>query len=93
MRSLYARSGLPFLLGRPPALDTRSYLRHMDRLDEATVDRVTFRVAQNLKERGFSSSPVFFDTTNFSTERQPPDHDPSEPIERRFQLVGFVSMV
>ncbi len=82
MRALYARSGLSFLLGRPPALDTRSYLRHMDRLDEATVDRVTFRVAQNLKGMGFSSSLVFFDTTNFSTEQLPPSHDPDRQLAR-----------
>jgi transposase len=82
MGSWYARSGLPFLLPPPPALDTRSYLRHMDRLDAATVDRITFRLAQQLKALGFSSSLIFFDTTNFSTEQQPPAGDPERRIPR-----------
>ena len=84
MGSWYARSGLPFLLPPPPALDTRSYLRHMDRLDDATVDRITFHLAQQLKARGFSSSLVFFDTTNFSTEQQPRPGD----AERRLPRAG-----
>ena len=82
MTDLYGRGGLTFLLGKPPNLSTRSYLRHMDRLDEATVDRVTFRVAQSLKAMEFSSSLVFFDTTNFSTEQLPPSHDPERQLAR-----------
>ena len=54
-------------------------MRHMDRLDEATVDRITFRLAQQLKAQGFSSSLIFFDTTNFSTEQPPRPGD----LERR----------
>lgn len=100
MRALYARSGLPFLLGKPPALDTRSYLRHMDLLDDATVDRVTFRVAERLRELGFTSSLVFFDTTNFSTEQCPfpGDQDrllarPGHPKDgnRQAKLVGLAT--
>ena len=49
MVSWYARSGLPLLLPPLPALDTRSYMRHMYQLYEATVDRITFRLAQQLK--------------------------------------------
>lgn len=82
MGSWYARSGLPLLLPPPPALDTRSYMRHMDRLDGATVDRITFRLAQQLKAQGFSSSLIFFDTTNFSTEQPPRPGDPERKIPR-----------
>jgi hypothetical protein len=84
MSSWYARSGLPFLLPPLPALDTRSYLRHMDRLDNATVDRITFRLAQQLKTLGFPSSLIFFDTTNFSTEQQPRPGD----AERQLPVPG-----
>ncbi|EQD47871.1 transposase-like protein, partial [mine drainage metagenome] len=83
MRALYARNGLGFLLGAAPSLSCRSYLRHMDRLDDATLDRVTFRVAQSLKAMGFSSSLVFFDTTNFSTEQFAPTHRPGPPARPR----------
>ncbi len=82
MDAFYARSGLPFLLPPAPALDTRSYLRHMDRLDDATIDRITFRLAQGLRAKGFTSSLVFFDTTNFSTEQQPRPDDPDRQIPR-----------
>ncbi len=57
-------------------------MRHMDRLDDDTVDRITFRLAQRLKVLGFSSSLVFFDTTNFSTEQQPRLHDPERQLPR-----------
>ncbi|MGI0131196.1 MAG: IS1634 family transposase, partial [Thermoplasmata archaeon] len=82
MASWYPRSGLPFLLPPPPALDTRSYLRHMDRLDDAAVDRITFRLAQALRARGFSSSLIFFDSTNFSTEQLPSPDDPERQLPR-----------
>lgn len=82
MGAWYGRSGLSFLLPPPPALDTRSYLRHMDRLDDATVDRITFRLAQQLKALGFSSSLIFFDTTNFSTEQQPRPDDRERQLPR-----------
>jgi transposase len=54
----------------------------MDRLDDATVDRITFRLAQNLRARGFTSSLVFFDTTNFSTEQLPSANDPDRQLAR-----------
>ncbi|MGI0150867.1 MAG: hypothetical protein ACREC5_02895, partial [Thermoplasmata archaeon] len=82
MAALYARSGLSFLLGAPPRLSTRSHLRYMDRLDEAPLDRIPFRLAQNLKALGFSSSLIFFDTTNFSTEQLPPPNDPDRQLAR-----------
>ncbi|MGI0130695.1 MAG: IS1634 family transposase, partial [Thermoplasmata archaeon] len=52
------------------------------RLDEAPLDRITFRLAQNLKALGFSSSLIFFDTTNFSTEQLPPPNDPDRQLAR-----------
>ena len=76
MGSWYPRSGLPFLLPPPPALDTRSSLRHWT---NSTTPPSTghLHLAQQLKARGFSSSLVFFDTTNFSTEQQPRPGDRS----------------
>jgi transposase len=100
MAAWYSHSGLPFLLPPPPALDTKSYNRHMDKLDEATVDRITFRLAENLKAKGFSSSLIFFDTTNFSTQQHPYSDDPDRILprpghpkdgDRQAKLVGLAT--
>ena len=75
------RSVLPMLMSHIPALDTKSYERHMDKLTPAAIDEISFKMAQRLVAQGHSPSTVFFDTTNFSTEQQPRG-DPDRTLPR-----------
>ena len=87
---------------RLPSLTTRRYLERMDLLTDEVVERITLRLGEELVRRGHRPSLVFFDPTNFSTEQQPPEEDPTRRLARpghakdgnlQAKLVGLATAV
>lgn len=71
------------LLKPLPSLSCRSYLRYMDKLAPEQVKSISFKIAERLIQMGHNPSIVFFDTTNFSTEQQPPRDEEERKDEGR----------
>ena len=88
MQEWSKHSALKFLKALP-SLSCRSYLRYMDKLAPEQVKSISFRIAEKLMQMGHNPSIVFFDTTNFSTEQQPPrDEDEREAEGRLLPRAG-----
>jgi len=82
MDEWFTQSALCPIVPGMPSLTCRSYLYHMDKLDDDTVRGITFRLAERMISMGHRPGTVFFDITNFSTEMQPKPDDELRRLAR-----------